>query len=347
MNITSFGKALQIKGSTIYRWYRDCLSDYARDNTIVHKHDIIKPISTIEVPVFREENFGDKMCIDEKHIGDDICTVMSNRHTGKIALLCKSISFSDIKQVLQRHKPLLVNIKSITRDFSALFEKVCNELIPDAVQVGDKFHIITNLLDAHQAVRIRYRQAELDKRRKAYQKFKLDELQRSEECERFGERFKPGKFHYKEAKMRNGETPLEVLARSRYLLFKYSNKWNNKQRNRAEALFEAYPEIEKTYRLCGQFRDFMSKKNIGMHYLQLDKQLHQWYEDVEIADVDELLSFKSMVESNEEIIRNYFLSGETNAMAEAINSQIQRFVTSNSGNRDKDFFYFRVGLYFA
>lgn len=347
MNITSFGKALQIKGSTIYRWYRDCLSDYAKDNSIVHQHDIKAPSANIEVPILKSENFGQRMSIDEKHLGSDICTVLSNRETGKIAMLYKGITFPDIKKILQQYPSQLRNIKSITRDFSKLFEKVCNELMPQAVQVGDKFHVIKNLLDAHQSVRIRYRQAELQKRRKVFQEFKAAEAQRSLECEKMGERFKPAKFKYIEQIMSNGETPLELLARSRYLLFQYSDKWNEKQRKRAVTLFEAFPEIEKTYRLCLKFRDFMSIKNIGKHYLHVDRLLHQWYEDVESADVDELLNFKSMVESNEATIRNYFIAGETNAMAEAINSQLQRFVTSNSGNRDKDFFYFRVGLYFA
>jgi transposase len=349
MNITSFGKALQIKGSTIYRWYKDVLSDYARDKTIMHKHDIIKPDKEkpIEVPILKQENFGVKMSIDEKHIADDIYTIMSNRETGKIALICKSINFADIKQVLQKLQPSLTNVKSITRDFSALFEKVCSELMPQAIQVGDKFHVIRNLMEAHQSVRIRYRQKELEKRRKAHHEFKSIELLRLQECERTGKTFKPGKFHYKEEKMENGETLLEILARSRYLLYKYPGQWTEKQQKRALSLFKMYPEIELTYKLCNDFRVLMSNSNIGQHYLQIDKELHQWYEDVELSDIDELQNFKSLVESNEQYIRNYFISGETNAKAEAINSKIQRLISSNYGARDHDFFFFRIYQFYA
>lgn len=349
MNITSFGKALQIKPSSIYRWYKDVLSDYAKDKSIVHKHDITKPLQdkTIEVPIFKHENFGPKMAIDEKYIGQDICTVMSNRETGKIALLSKSTNYADIKEILLQHKGLLDNIKSITRDFSSLFEKVCTELLPQATQIGDKFHVIRNLMEAHQSVRVRYRQKELEKRRKAYQQFKLAEGQRLAQCERSGQKFKPGKFHYKEQRMANGETLLELLARSRFLLFKYPGQWSKRQRSRAKALFETYPEIEKTYELSNQFRLLMSSSNIGNHFLVIDKMLHQWYEDVETSQIDEMASFKSMVESNEQVIRNYFLTGETNALAEAINKNIQRLIASNGGNRDKDFFFFRLALYYA
>jgi transposase len=348
LNITSFGKALQIRGPTIYRWYRDVLSDYAKDKKVMHKHDVVKATGqTIEVPILEEKNFGDKMCIDEKNIGEDLCTIISNRNTGKVAMICKSIVFSEIKEVFRPYEHVLKKIKSITRDFSSLYEKVCTELMPDALQVGDKFHVIRNLMEAHQAVRIRYRQKELEKRRKALHEFKDSEHERLLECERAGTRFIAGKFHYKEERMANGETMLEVLSRSRYLLFKYPNQWRPAQHKRAMVLFKAYPEIEQTFILSCQFRNLLSQKNIGNHYLQVDKQFHEWYENIENADIEELLNFKSMVESNEDIIRNYFIEGETNATAESINSKIQKFVTSNCGTRDKDFFYFRLANYYA
>jgi len=37
---------------------------------------------------------------------------------------------------------------------------------------------------------------------------------------------------------------------------------------------------------------------------------------------------------------------KTNAIAENINSKIQRFVMINQGTRDRVFFYFRVGKFF-
>jgi len=353
LNITSFGKALHINGATLHRWYRDVLSEYAKDKgKSVHEHDIIKTQGNksehrIEVPILREENFGQKMSIDEKHIGEDICTVMSNRETGKIALLCKSIVFSEINEVFNPYAHLLNRVKSITRDFSALYEKLCTVLMPNAIQIGDKFHVIRNLMEAHQSVRIRYRQKELEKRRKAYQEFKKAEQQRLEESERIGEKFKANKFHFKEERLENGETLLEILSRSRYLLFKYPHQWTSRQSKRAKVLFNLCPEIEQAYSLSCQFRSLLSKNNIGKHFLQIDKELHQWYEDVESSDIDELLNFKSMVESNEDIIRNYFTSGETNAVAEAINSKIQKFIYSNCGNRDKNFFFFRLANYYA
>ena len=291
------------------------LSQYAIDQgASVHCHDIRINVSgkekIIEIPILRAENFGDKMSIDEKHIGEDFYTIITNRESGKIALLCKSVLFSEIKEVVQRYENLFARIRRITLDFSSLYKKICTELIPNAVQIGDKFHVVSNLMDAHQAVRIRYRQKELEKRRKAFQQFKLSERQRSEECERIDRKFKPGKFHYKEERLRNGETPLEILARSRYLLYKYPQQWKPWQRKRAIALFHHYPEIEVSYKLCCQFRDWLSEKNIEKTFLQVDKELHQWYEDIESAEIEELLNFMAMVETNEDMIRNIFLKAK-------------------------------------
>lgn len=146
--------------------------------------------------------------------------------------------------------------------------------------------------------------------------------------------------------MENGETLLEILARSRYLLYKYPIQWNKYQKRRAEILFYSYPQIHQTYLLCNQFRNLMSTINIGKHFLQIEKEIHQWYENVDNADIDEMANFKSIVGSNEDIFRNYFIEGETNAIAEAINSKIQKLIASNNGNREKDFF-FRISQLYA
>jgi len=352
LNITSFGKALRLKGSSIYRWYRDVLSSYAQDGgASVHKNDVKTGSpgkqKTIDVPIFEEANFGEKMAIDEKHIGEDFYTIISNRDTGKIAMLCNSYKFTELEHVLLSHPSVLQRVKSVTRDFSTLYQKLCSQLFPGAVQVGDKFHVIRHLMEANQAIRIKYRQKELEKRRLKLKKFKQSEESRLEECERTAQIFKPKRFHYREQRLENGETPMELLARSRYLLFKFPLQWTPKQQKRAGVLFSLHPQIKQVYDLSCQFRNFISKKNIGRHYLEIDKQLHYWYENVEDADIDEMLNFKSLIESNEEYIVNYFIKGETNALAEGINSKIQKFISSNQGTRDRDFFFFRLAKYFS
>ncbi len=74
----------------------------------------------IEVPIFEESNFGKKMAIDEKYIGEDFYTIDSTRDTGKIAMLYNSYNFTGLGQVVIGHPSILSKVKSITRDFSAL-----------------------------------------------------------------------------------------------------------------------------------------------------------------------------------------------------------------------------------
>ena len=84
-------------------------------------------------------------------------------------------------------------------------------------------------------------------------------------------KFKSRKFHYKEERLKNGETPLEILSRSRYLLYKYPDQWTPGQCIRANALFSFYPEIKVSYNLCCQFRDWLSKKILGNPFWKLIK----------------------------------------------------------------------------
>jgi hypothetical protein len=120
-------------------------------------------------------------------------------------------------------------------------------------------------MEAHQAIRIKYRQKELQKRSEVFGEFKKSERFWMKECERTGEMFKPKIFFYKEQRLENGETSLELLSRSRYLLFKFPYQWNRMQQVRAKVLFSLCPEIEQVYHLSCQFRNFLSKKNIGQH----------------------------------------------------------------------------------
>jgi transposase len=341
-----------IEAKTLHRWYMDILSDFnPGGQQQVHEHDI--PIgmgankNVLEVPIIDTGNIGSDMCIDEKMIGEQFYTILSNRQTGKIAFCAASTKFNHLAQAM---KPLLSyfeKIKTITRDLSGSYAKLCKELMPYTKQIADKFHIIRNLIEAQQAVRIRYRQKVLEQRRQAFQEFKNQEKQRMEQNERTGEKFVAGKFIYKEQRLSNGETPAELLSRSHFLLYKFPHQWTNSQLKRSITLFECYPEIEKAYNLSCRFRQWYARGNIGKHRLQIERELFQWYEDIEDADIDEMLNFKSLVESNEDIIIEYFNSGQTNARAENLNAQLNKFIQANQGVRNRDFFFFRIRNYFT
>ena len=87
-------------------------------------------------------------------------------------------------------------------------------------------------LDALQEIRIKHRWKALDKENDAIENARKNTLKYSSEL------------------FSNGDTLKQLLARSRYLLYKSSSKWTKNQLDRAKILFELYPDIEKAYKLC-------------------------------------------------------------------------------------------------
>jgi transposase len=221
--------------------------------------------------------------------------------------------------------------------------------MPQAQQVGDKFHVVKLLLDAVQSIRIRLNRQIETAKRKAYELFKKEEAERKKTLEESGkcDEYKKRKFEYNEEKMSNGETPSELLKRSRYLLYKYPDQLTQSQKQRAKVLFTEFSELESAYYLNCDFRDWYSRKNIAAPQLVLERRLHQWYEDVEKSGIEELMNFSSTVERNQEYICNYFHNGATNAIAENRNGRIKKFISLNQGTRDRDFFFFRLKKYYT
>jgi len=350
MNISTFSSILDLDAQLLWRWYRDHLSGFRESESSGehYQHDLfLADGNTVRVPIYEPQNFGKEMAIDEKQIGEEMHTIVSNRHTGKIALMARSMCHEDLAKLLDAESDECRGVETLTRDLSPLYAGVGEKLFVNSSAVADKFHIIRSLMEACQDVRVRLRQDNLRDKRIKHQEHKKREKERKNECQATGKDFVSQKFVYQEEQLSNGETVLESLARSRYLLFKYSSQWTVSQQSRANALFKKFPEIEKVYHRCCEFRDWMKKENVGEKIPVLKKLLQGWMHRVEEDDVDEMLNFKSLVERNELPIENYFRFGVTNAIAENINSQIQRFIMMNQGTRDREFFYFRLRKYFA
>jgi transposase len=343
-------------GKKIHHWYQDYLSGFPEDETL-HRHDtedadIIsrktgKP-KTIAVPIFKPGNFGVSMSIDDKNIGGIGYMILRNKETGKIALMIATTKLKLIKKLLQTlPAKISFNVEKVTRDMAKGYYAMLHEVFPRAVQVVDKFHVIKHALDALQDTRIRYRQMYLTKRRQAYDEQKLREKQKKEEFISLNIPYQKAQFRYKEPKYENGETALQLLANSRYLLFKFSKDWDDYSKERATILFREFPEIHKAYINVCQFRIWMQRENIGKERQKLIEELRAWFQSVEESDVEEILNFKSLIERNSSFILNYFISGDTNADAEGLNSQIERFIVNNGGIKNRDFFHFRMKKHFS
>ena len=329
VNFSTIGRFMQLPGKTIYTWYRQCLSGYPEAVVagIWGKDDFIGSDKKKKiVPVLKPENLGEEMAVDEKMIDEEFYTIMTNRQTGKIALLAETLRVEELSRLTDKMGDAKNVVKEMTLDLSPTYEKFTEQCFPQATLVADKFHVVKHIVESVQAVRLRLKQEE------------LSALPTTK---------KERRLYEKQTKLINGESRIEMLTRSRYVLFKLQSNWTVAQQKRAGLLFETFPVIEKVYQLTQQIRLWLDKSNVGKYEWQIERMLITWYDDAEQAKLPEVENLIRLIGSHEQKIMNYFRKGKTNARAEAINSKIQRFITANYGLRDKDFFMYRIARYYS
>jgi transposase len=329
VNFTTIGGFLQLKAQTVYTWYRNYLSGYpeAVQSGEWGKDDFMGSDKRIKsVPVLKPENFGAEMTVDEKMIDEEFYTVMTNRETGKIALLAETLTVSELNGLIDKIPEVKQQVKTITADLSPTYEDFCEQSFPDAMQVADKFHVVKHIVEAVQTLRLRLKQ---------------------EETAKLPATKKERKQYEKHTKLVNGESRIEMLTRSRYLLFKRPEKHTPSQQKRAMLLFETFPILKTAYDLTLQIRQWLDKTNVGKYEWQIERQLIHWYDCAEQAHLPEIENLIRLIGNHEQTIINYFHAGKTNAKAEAINSKIQRFIAANYGVRDKNFFFYRLAHYYS
>ncbi|MFT3945603.1 MAG: transposase [Agriterribacter sp.] len=329
VNFTTIGGFLQLNPQTVYSWYRNYLSGYpeAVENKQWGKDNFTGTDKREKsVPVLKPENFGEQMSVDEKMIDEEFYTVMTNRDTGKIALLAETLTVAELNKLIEKIPQVKQQVKTITADLSPTYEKFCEQSFPNAVIVADKFHVVKHIVEAVQTLRLRLKQEEIAK-------LPTTKKERRE--------------YEKQTRLINGESKIELLTRSRYVLFKRAENWTVSQQKRATLLFETFTSLKTAYDLTLQIRQWLDKENVGKYEWQIEKQLIHWYDCAEQAKLPEVENLIRIIGSNEEKIMNYFKTGKTNAKAEATNSKIQRFITANYGVRDKDFFLYRLAHYYS
>ena len=146
--------------------------------------------------------------------------------------------------------------------------------------------------------------------------------------------------------LENGDTLKQLLARSRsrYLLYKSSNKWTENQSKRAGILFQKYPDLEKAYNLCQNLSwIFNNTKDKTSALIRLAK----WDEKVRQAKFKSFNTIARTMSTHYKNILNYFDNRSTNASAESFNAKIKAFRAQFRGVRNIDFFLFRLKTIFA
>ena len=331
ISIGNVSYVLGMSSKKLYRWHKE-LSGFnlAEQEGIISKDDIIVKekgvLKKIKVPISKPENMGCKMAIDEKTINGVCYTILSNRLTNKIALMAATLTTKHLVKLLGSFQNKS-QVESLTRDMAQNFDWLGRQVFIKAYHVIDKFHVIKNALDSLQAIRIRYRQEELTKRRK--------------------------NPNYKEITFSNSDTELQLLARSRGLLFKHKNQWTDHQKQRAVILFTRYSEIKQAYKLINKLRKWYQypKKNTKTTYQKTRNQkiekLKTIIKELSQSNIYELKNLAYTLQRHIAQIVNYFFAKETNAKAEALNNNLQRFVNVNYGARNTDFFLYRINLIFS
>ncbi len=171
-------------------------------------------------------------------------------------------------------------------------QQLVRKSFPKATQVIDRFHVQQLVSEALQEVRISLRRDAL-----------------KEENEEIKKARKEKKIH--EPKIfKNGDTKKQLLARSRYLLFQPSSKWNEQQKERAEILFEEYPELKKAYDVSMMFCGFYEhSKNI----FEAKEKLDEWYKKIEDEKMEYFLTAAESIRLHETTVLNYFINRSANA----------------------------------
>ncbi len=250
---------LKVIGDTLRHWVRNCILkiDSPQVREELHGRDFKTPTvcgsgGTIGVPVFRPEDVGENMAVDEKYIKQEFHTVLTNADTGRIAMMCRSLDYPTLVVVLLRFGcETLDRVKTVTRYLSTTFESVCSMAFPKAIQTADKFHVVMHSTKALQDYRVRLKKDAERQEKKAAKDYA--EKYKANAAKPVGERM-PMRKKYRVPTLQNGETRAEMLHRCRYLLYKSPQDWSDSQRRRAQLLFHHFPNLGNAYELHIQFR---------------------------------------------------------------------------------------------
>jgi transposase len=277
-------------------------------------------------------NIGSHLSLDETAFSNgDLYTILTNKKAkgkkGAIVAMVKGTKADVMIQVL--HKiPLKQRkkVKEVTLDMAGNMGLIVKKSFPEATLVIDRFHVHKLALDALQEIRIKHRWEVLDAQNDAIESARNKSLK------------------YTPKLLSNGDTLKQLLARSRYLLYKSSHKWTENQSKRAVILFERYPDLEKAYKLCQNLSwIFNNTKDKTSALIRLAK----WDEKVRQAKFKSFNTIARTMSIQYQNILNYFDNRSTNASAESFNAKIKAFRTQFRGVKNVDFFLYRLITIFA
>lgn len=309
-------------GQQLQEQYKDYLSDYHQWDQKEHADKwLLYP-----------QNVGGFLSIDETSLSNgELYTIVTNKAAkggkGAIVAMIDGTKAEDIIAVLNKlPRRIRWKVREVTMDMAANMEYVVKVCFPKASRVTDRFHVQKLAYDAVQELRIKHRWEALDRETIEIHIAKAN-----------GRKYSP-------PILTNGDTLKQLLARSRYLLFKKPTEWTRSQKVRAEILFELYPDLKKAYHFSLQLGAiYHQTRDKGVAFTKLAK----WYDRVDNSGILAFGSISRTIQSHYQTILNYFDHRSTNASAESFNAKIKSFRSSFRGVRDVRFFLFRLTKIYA
>lgn len=318
----SLEKFYHVDGEQLGRHYKEHLSDYSTWDQKEHADKwLLYP-----------DNMGTNISIDETSLSNgELYTIITNKAAkGKKGCLIAIIEGTSSRQVIevleQIPEDVRNQVKEVTLDMAYSMRKIVRSCFTNGIRVIDRFHVQKLALDALQEMRIAHRWDAIDEETNAKEEAKLSNTK------------------YQPVLLRNGDTAKQLLARSRYMLFKSPEKWTESQKLRAEILFEQYPDLEQAHSLTHSLR-MIYAKNTVKDAARLS--LARWYNKVGESEFKSFNTIAGTIYEHYEEILNFFVNRSTNASAESFNAKIKAFRASLRGVVDVKFFLFRLTKIYA
>lgn len=217
-------------------------------------------------------------------------------------------------------------VTEVTLDMAGNMSLIVKRCFPAATRVIDRFHVQRLAAEALQEMRVKHRWDALDAENEAIEQAKSTQTE------------------YQPEVLSNGDTVKQLLARSRYVLYKKEKDWTESQKQRSELLFERYTDLKKAYELTMSLSHIFENTTHKLYGLA---RLAKWHEKVRQSGFKAFNTVARSIQNHYETILNYFDNRSTNASAESFNAKIKAFRSQFRGVRNVEFFLYRLTQLYA
>ena len=259
-----------VNGKKFRRQYKKSLSDFKNWKQKPHAEDYI----------LFSENCSENLSLDEVALSEgELYTVLTSKtargRKGSIVAIIKGTKSENvIEKLMKIGRKLRHKVKEVTLDMAGSMKLISKISFPNAVQVIDRFHVQKLAIEAVQELRIKHRWEAIDLENEILKQAK--DKKTKPEIEVF----------------ENKDTRKQLLARSRYFLYKSCKKKKKNQRLRAGILFREYPDLEVAYNLADGLRKIYNQ-NITKSVAML--KLAHWFKDVEESGFKSFTTLKNTI----------------------------------------------------